>query len=320
MKNLLILIISLLVYGCQPTTEAFKTDFNKILWAADWSPDGKHFAVGGNYQALKIYSGENYKLIKNLPYPNTITKLKWHPTESLLAIATQTSTQKSSIYNYKTGESIPLDSISEVGARSLGWSSDGQLLAVGDLDGYIHIFNKKGKHLKKMDCEQKTVTGLSWHPTKNIIATVGFQIAIYDVDNNQIQKIKPRPVDVLMLSVAWHPSGDFFVTGDYGDYIENYPALLQFWNADGENIRNIEKSKAEYRNLVWSKNGERLATASDALRIWSKEGKLLRIGKSKRLLWGIDWNSDDTKLVTCNIDGGVVIWNKKSKVLRQFEF
>ncbi len=114
-----------------------------------------------------------------------------------------------------------------------------------------------------------------------------------------------------MLSVAWHPSGDFFVTSDYGDYHYNYPALLQYWQPDGEKIRDVEHSKAEYRNIEWSSDGEYLATANEAIRIWDENGKLLREEKSKHLLWGIDWSPNDKKLVTTTEHGDILIWDEK---------
>ena len=78
-----------------------------------------------------------------------------------------------------------------------------------------------------------------------------------------------------MLCVEWHPSGELFVTGDYGDYDNNYPPLLQFWTSEGKKIKTIEKSKAEFRNLKWSKDGTLLATASENIRLWDRNWNLI---------------------------------------------
>lgn len=45
----------------------------------------------------------------------------------------------------------------------------------------------------------------------------------------------------MLLSVAWHKSGRFFVTGDYGD--KQNKSLLQYWNEQGELLRSIDISK-----------------------------------------------------------------------------
>lgn len=304
--------------GCKAPFNSQASTIRDILWAADWSPDGQYIAVGGNHNSLLIFSGKDFKLLRKFPLENTITKLKWRPNGQLLAVATQISASRPFILDLLTGRRIELEGVSPDGARGLGWSSDGELLAVGDNDGQLSIFTKTGAFVRKIDAAQKTITGLSWHPSGNTIATVGKQIAIYDFDKDALRTITHRPEEVLMLCVTWHPSGRFFVTGDYGNYEKHYPPLLQFWNARGEKIREIERSKAEFRNLDWSADGETLATASDALRIWSKDGELLGEGKSEGLLWGVAWSPDDSKLVTSSEDGEILIWNDRLRAIERF--
>lgn len=123
-----------------------------------------------------------------------------------------------------------------------------------------------------------------------------------------------------MLCVSWHPSGNSFVTGDYGDFDKNYPPMLQFWNANGENLRNIEKSKIEYRNIKWNKNGDVLATASDYIRLWNKNGDLIKERKSDGLLWGIDWNPDGTKIITSDENGRISLWNKDLNLIKEISY
>ena len=103
-----------------------------------------------------------------------------------------------------------------------------------------------------------------------------------------------------MLCVSWHPSGEFFVTADYGDFEYNYTPLLQYQNKDGNRLKDIRRSKAEYRNIKWSKDGAFLATASDALRIWDKQGKLIKEIDFKENLCGLTWLTDNTLKVTDN--------------------
>jgi WD40 repeat protein len=57
-----------------------------------------------------------------------------------------------------------------------------------------------------------------------------------------------------VLSVAWHPQGDFLASGDYGHDGEGIPTLLQFWNNKGGLIKEMKGSKMEYRNIRWNKD------------------------------------------------------------------
>lgn len=290
---------------------------DEILWTAAWSPDGSLIAIGGNHDSIRLFSGDKLELIQNYPIPGTVTKLKWHPTINQLAMTTQTSGLQPGILNPGTGEANFLNGTSELGSRAIGWNHDGSLLAVGDLDARLHIFNVQGEWLHAVDTRQKSITGLSWHPRKSLIVAVGEYISLYDYETDNLKSITPRPEEVLMLSVAWHPSGEFFVTGDYGDYDKPYPPLLQFWAPGGKRIRSIDASKAEYRNIRWSHDGQLLATASDALRIWTREGELLYTGASENLLWGIDWSPDDQRIVTTDIKGRAFVWSREAQKLRE---
>ena len=90
-------------------------------------------------------------------------------------------------------------------------------------------------------------------------------------------------------------------------------------NAEGEKIREIGGSKAEYRNLKWTSDGNLLATVSDKIRTWSKDGKLVKERNLGSLLWGIDWSGDDRKVVTTSEDGKVFILTDELKKIKDLK-
>ncbi len=303
----------LIVVFCNQTS-AQNTLTKEILWTTDWSPNGKYIAIGGNVDTLKIYSGSNLKTYKSLPIKNTITRVKWHPTKNIIAVSTQNSEDKTSIINLDNDEKIELNGISTEGARGIDWNYTGEYLAVTDNEGQILIYNIKGKLIRKFVNQSnstKSITAIDWHPKKNILTTVTDKIRFYDIEGNLIKSIKHRPEDVMLLSVAWHNSGDFFVTGDYGD--EKDKSLLQYWNGHGELIKSIDISKGEYRNLAWNPKGNRLASASDALRIWDTKGNLISEGNSKDYIWGVSWNEQGSKIITSSLEQRIILWNNKAK-------
>lgn len=284
----------------------------RIIWTADWS--NTFILIGGNLDTLKIYHSDSLKLYRKYLISGTITRAVWHPHSALIAVATQVSDDKSRIINFKNN-SEPLLGISPEGARGIAWNYNGDYLAVGDNDGQTLIYDDKGKLIRKVQNENtKGITAVAWHPKKNILVSVSDKIRIFDIEGNLLKSIKHRKEDVLILSIAWHKSGKFFVTGDYGDSINH--SLLQYWDEQGNLIRSIDKSKGEYRNLAWNKDGTRLASASDALRIWDTKGNLKAIGKSKSYLWGVSWSRSGTKIITTSFDEQIVVWSNKAKKLR----
>lgn len=313
MNRLLFLVgVIASLYSCQKIT-ATSTSPKKlsgILWTADWRPDGRQIAIGSNEGQVTFMTVEDREINTTYTLEGTVTTLNYHPEDPLIGMALQISKAPCIIYKYKNGTTIKLDSIAEAGARGMEWSPDGEHMAVGDNEGYLLIYTKSGELLKRIQADPKGITGLSWHPAGERIVTVGSRLTIYDRKTDSLAPIRPRKDNILMLSVAWHPSGEFFVTGDYGDYEKKLPVLLQFWNSEGRKIREIEGSKAEYRNMRWSPDGSLLATASDGIRIWDQDGNLLGHHKTDHALWGIDWSPDGTRLVATSGEGEVFIADK----------
>jgi WD40 repeat protein len=252
-----------------------------VLWTADYSPGGKFYAVGGNDSLLKVYQTNNHKLLQSFKLPGSVQFLDWHKDSRLLAIALADNPVQ--ILNVSTTTFQHFGSTA--GSRALDWSSDGELLVVGDYEKTLQIWRKDGTLLKTIQKgDNKTYLSVVWHPQKNIILTGGDKIRIFDTRGNLLQTIKHRREETPILTVRWHPSGEFFATGDYGEPENNIESLLQFWGASGALIKTMHGSKAEYRNIRWNQGGELLATASDGLRLWSKSGQVMYSGSSEDLL------------------------------------
>lgn len=305
--HFLVIVLSTQIFGQNTLTK-------EILWTTDWSPNGKYIAIGGNVDSLKIYNKGNLKIQKSIPVKNTITRIKWHPSINIIAVTTQMSNEKSFIFNFETNEKIELSGISPDGARGIDWNYTGEYLAVADNDGQILLYDIKGKLLRKFVNEvnlTKAITALDWHSKKNILTTVTDKIRFFDIEGNLLKSIRHRQENVMLLSIAWHKTGDFFVTGDYGD--EKDKSLLQNWSETGELLKTIDISKGEYRNLAWNAKGDRLASASDALRIWDIKGNLISEGNSKDYLWGVSWNEKGSRIITSSIEQRIILWNKKAE-------
>jgi WD40 repeat protein len=313
-RNQILPTLSFLIIIFCNQTFAQNTITKEILWTTDWSPNGKYIAIGGNVDTLKIYSEHTLKLYKSFPIKNTITRIKWHPTKNIIAVTTQNSEDKTTIINLDNSEKIELDGISSDGARGVDWNYTGDYLAVADNEGQVLIYNIKGELIRKFINQTnstKSITAIDWHPKKNILITVTDKIRFFDIDGNLLKSIKHRPEEVMLLSIAWHKSGNFFVTGDYGD--EKDKSLLQYWNKQGELLKSIDISKGEYRNLTWNQKGNRLASASDALRIWDTKGNLISEGNSKDYLWGVSWNKKGNRIITSSIEQRIILWNNKAE-------
>ena len=289
----------------------------KTLWAVDVGPE--YTAIGGDFDSLFLWSRNEAKPDLRLPIPGTITNLKWRPDGKQLMISTQkgysTEGKGLTALNTQTMDLQVLEGVSVSGARALGWNARGDLLAVGDNEGLLLIYDQNLKLIKQLDTGLRSITGLSWHPTKEVITLVSGKIANYDLEKGELQVWESRKEEMLLLSVAWHPSSEFFALADYGDYAKNYPAQLQFHQPDGSLIKIMLGSKAEYRNIQWTDDGGTLVTVSDAFRLWSKEGELIHSLPFEHLLWGLDFDVKHQEWILTDEKGQVLRVSKDGKEL-----
>jgi WD40 repeat protein len=319
MKTKLILKLAIGVIALGLTVKSFAQhqETSNILWSANWSHDNKYIAIGGNDKKIRIYDGKTFELKKTYDNQSGIQRMSWHPYSNLLAVAANDSKiidiEKDSIIQFKGDKGY--------GSRSIAWNYTGDLLANADYEGEITIWTPSGELIRTITKENtKSNVAIDWHPKKNEFIVLSELIRIYDSEGNLLNKFSHRKEQVLMLCVKWHKSGKYFVLGDYGDHDVNYKPMLQFWKANGTLIKESDISKKEYRNISWTKDGKKLATASDALRIWDKNGNMIAEGLSEDNLWGVDWSPNGKFIVTSSQNGHIRIWDRNANFRKELRY
>lgn len=284
------------------------------LWTIDFSPtDNNKFTTGGTNGYIAIGSKQGYK--EYIPVDGQVTELQWNSTSNAIGVAIQGG-QKSFIKNYQDGASYLLDSIDNFGARALSWNPDGTKLALGDYSGNLTIHDAHGQLITLIKVNDKEITGLDWSPDGSKVVTVGDDIVLVDLKNETTKLIQDRQEQVLMLCVAYHPSGEYFGTGDYGDGENNILPLLQYWTQDGQFIRKIQEARGEYRSMEWSHDGKLLATASDRVRIFDTNGIMVNQGKEEStFLWGISWSRNDKVLAATDSKETIIMYDRRMNII-----
>lgn len=285
------------------------------IWAAEWSPDGKYIALGGDDSTLWLYNASDYSVYRTYKLNSMLRGLSWHPKDKLLAIASLKGVQ---ILDLQSGQLTTVPGL-KTGGRGIGWNHTGQLLALADAAGVVQIMDRHGKIIRSIKKHNNhSYLSVDWHPSKDILVAASDEIILFDASGRQLNMFTHRPEQTGILSVRWHPSGEFFASGDYGHENEGKPTLLQFWKEDGTLIKSMSGHHEEIRNLRWNRDGSLLATASDALRIWQKDGKLLYTGTCGSVLWGVAWSRDSRFIVTGSFaDGAVKLWDDHARLVKQ---
>ena len=313
-SNCLLLFISIGFGGIQKWETGYTSKKPAGIWATEWSADNRYIALGGDDSTVWIYQPGEYNLYKNFRLGSMVRGLSWHPKKSLLAVATMDGVQ---FIEPLTGRIKNLSHL-KTGGRGIGWNHSGELLALADHHGEIQLMDMEGNLLRTILKHNKnSFLTLDWHPKKDILVTGSDEIMMFDTTGKQLALIFHRNESTAVLSVKWHPSGEFFASGDYGHEKEGVPTLLQFWKKDGSPLKTINGHHAGIRNLRWSSDGKKLATASDSLRIWSEDGMLLNAGHSDANIWGLAWSRYCKNILTgCFKTGAIQVWDANAILVK----
>lgn len=302
----------------EKSIKATNSSDHVILWSASWSFDDKYIAVGGDDGKLIIYETDQFKIYKQYTWDSAaITKVQWHPRRNVLALCGYSykavpDARLDQIIDLQTGKKIQLDTI---GSRGMDWNHSGSALALADLEGGIHIYSVEGKSILSFPSgNRRSLTGISWHPDDSLLAVIGDDIRLMDTTGKLIRQINHSENSKLLLSVDWHPSGKFFATADYGH--ENEPTYVKYWSAEGSLLKTIAGSKKEIRHIQWDQQGTYLITASEALRFIDTAGVIQHTYPyEENLLWGLDLNRDQSKILVSGTANLIQIIDRDGKVI-----
>lgn len=321
-KSILALAVMLLAVAL---SQAQQQTF--ITWTTSWSHDDAYIAAGNSNGELSIYETTHWKKIKSWsvqPSISTITRVEWNPKFPILAVAAYSHTKGVSIVQlFDISQNKVIKTLPDtLYGRALTWSPNGEQVAFVGNGGRISIFNKDGALRKTLSFTNSgSLFEIDWHPTKNLLLGVEDDIYIIDIDNDKVlAKYDDGSKGKGILCCQWHPSGEFFVTGDYGHENEGgEPSYVKFWRNNGTLIKRIAGSKFELRNTRWTKDGKYLAASGDVLLIMDEKGGLVRKTRfDENNLWGVAWNNKGDKIVTSDQVGNIRVSDLNGKILKTF--
>ena len=315
----------LLLFGTHNKPSTGKQTKASTAWTASWSYDDNFAAIGNSNGELAIYETTNWKKIRSWNFKSTtVSRIKWNPKYPILAIAAFSHEKEPTIIQlYDVEKNQIIRSVPDtMFGRGVSWSPTGEEVAFVGKTGGISLFSRTGKFLKTLSFRnQGSLFDIDWHPTKNLLLAVEEDIFFIDMDRDSlIATFDDGSKNKGILCCAWHPSGNFFVTGDYGHENEGgEPSYLKYWNNEGKLQRRIKESKFQYRNLNWRRDGKYLAAGADVLLVLNETGEI--ISKTKfddNNLWGVEWNNKGDKILSGDQAGNIRITDIKGTVLKVF--
>ena len=204
------------VTAWDPATEArvFETVVvpDEAVSSIDWSPDGRHLAVGGFDGSLTLLDGDGRTTLTLYEEePHSIEALAFSPDGRTVATGTlngeNPDTSHVSVWDWERGEIV--ETLDIVGASSLAFDPTGEAIVAGLFDGSVEIRDvATGDLVQGFGAHAGRVQDVAFSPDGDRIATAGEDgaVAVFDAGTGQRQLLL-RAHDFLVSGLAFSPDG-----------------------------------------------------------------------------------------------------------------
>ena len=195
------------------------------------------------------------------------------------------------------------------GVLSVAFSTDGQYLAKGDMNGEIRLYRVSDwQQVLSFQGHDDWVSSIVFSPNNNIFATssVDRTIKLWDIATGKCITILQEH-DHGIWSCVFSPDGHTLVSG-------SDDKTIKIWNLDtGECLKTLRGHKNLVRAVVFSPDGKVLASGSSdkTLKLWD-----LSTGQCTKTfmghedgIWSIVFSSDGQMLASGSSDKTVKLWH-----------
>jgi predicted NACHT family NTPase len=193
--------------------------------------------------------------------------------------------------------------------RSVIFSPDGKLLAIGDTDGVVRLWEaSSGREIWTCKGHSNVVESVAFSPDGKILASGSYEnkIKLWDVKTGECLKVFRGHTESVM-SVTFHPDGNILASA-------SFDRAIRLWNIHtGECCKILQNHTKVVFSLAFHPAGEILASGSGdkTVRLWNiHTGECLRIlhGHAKNVS-AVAFNSAGEILASGSGDATVRLWN-----------
>ncbi|MEZ2225871.1 MAG: NACHT domain-containing protein [Microcoleus sp.] len=192
--------------------------------------------------------------------------------------------------------------------RSVMFSPDGKLLATGDTDGVVRLWEaSSGREILTCKGHTNVVESVAFSPDGEILASGSYEntIKLWDVKTGECLKVLQGHTESVM-SVTFNPDGNILASG-------SFDRTIRLWDIHtGECCKILQDHTKVVFSVAFHPAGEMLATGSgdQTVRLWNiNSGECLKIlqGHTKNV-FSVAFNSAGEILASGSGDATVRLW------------
>jgi WD40 repeat protein/transcriptional regulator with XRE-family HTH domain len=196
------------------------------------------------------------------------------------------------------------------GVISLAFTPDGEILATGDVDGNICLWNvADGKQLSILQGHRTWIWSVGFSPDGRILASCSEDstICLWDLASGQCLKTLRGQTNCGVCSLGFSPNGRILASG-------SVDSTICLWDlASGQCLKTWQGSIGRVFALDFSPDGQTIASCGDDLtvRLWNVADGTCRQafhGHTHRI-WSVDFSPDGQTIASCGDDLTIRLWN-----------
>lgn len=277
------------------------TDFKGWCFSADWSPDGKHFAIGTTDGYVSIHDSATSSRTSSVPAPSPrIRGLRWLRDSDRIVLGSQDGRIRlASRSQNATVREFPA-TMSEIYGLAIDPSE--KLVAVGQWNPTIRILDlETGNLVVELPKSERRVDDIAFSPDGRIIACSGYtsRIQVWNVADWSMGE--SLPVGSVPWGVEFSRDGRLLLAS-------TYDGMLEVFDVDpdqpaGKRITHRQAIRAHQRlipALAVSPDGSLIATGSEdgAVKVWDAHTlrNLLTIELEAGIVVATAFSTDGKKL------------------------